>query len=93
MPETDPAITPTCSHCGSDSLIPDAFLFAPNVGTDLKMQVGVYRKPDAKVMKSPVKVETRVSVCGDCGHVRIAANEPGTLWDAYVDRLARTLDR
>ena len=50
MPETDPAITPHCTRCGSDALIPDAFLYAEGYGGP-KLAVGIHKKPNAKMMK------------------------------------------
>lgn len=91
MPETDPAITPVCTRCGSDAMIPDAFVHVPDMGSAVRLQVGVYRKPDALMMKAPVRTDLRASVCGDCGFVEIEATDPRALWDAYVDRLARQL--
>ena len=91
MPETHASITPRCTRCGSDALIPDAFLYAEGYGAS-KLSVGVHKNPSARVMKQPVRVELRFSVCGDCGFVESEAAEPRTLWDAYVDRLARELD-
>ena len=90
MPETDPAITPRCTRCGSDAVIPDAHLLVADVGST-RFLVGVDRRPGAKVLKSPVRTDVRVRVCGDCGLVEVESADPRALWDAYVDRLAREL--
>ena len=91
MPET--TLTPRCTRCGSDAMIPDAFVHAPDMGSAVRLQVGVYRKPDAMVMKSPVRTDLRASVCGDCGFVEVESADPRALWEAYVDRLSRQLGR
>lgn len=91
MPETDPSITPRCSRCDSDALIPDAFFYAEGYG-GAKLSIGVYTKPNAIMMKGPVRTGLRFSVCGDCGFVEAEAAEPRKLWDAYVDRLAREME-
>ena len=91
MPETDPQLTPRCTRCGSDALIPDAFLYAEGYGS-ARLSVGVYTKPDARVMKGPVRTGLRLWVCGDCGFLEAEADEPRKLWDAYVDRLSREFD-
>ncbi|MEM1115010.1 MAG: hypothetical protein AAF845_01445 [Bacteroidota bacterium] len=88
MPENDPAITPRCTRCGSDALIPDAFLYAEGYGA-AKLSVGVYRRPKAAMMKRPERTDMRVCVCGDCGFVEVEAAEPRKLWEAYVERLSR----
>jgi hypothetical protein len=92
MPETDPSITPLCSRCGSDAMIPDAFVAAEGYG-GVSLNVGVFTKPKAMMMKGPVQSKISVSVCGDCGFIEAEAVEPRKLWDAYVERLAREMDR
>lgn len=90
MPETSPDITPTCTRCGSDAVIPDAHLYLADLGSS-RIQVGVERKPDAKVMKSPARTDVQVRVCGDCGLVETESADPSALWDAYVERLSREI--
>ena len=90
MPKHDPAITPRCTRCGSDAMIPDAFFHAEGYGAS-KLNVGVYTNPKAMMMKGPVRTELQMSVCGDCGFVEAQAADPRKLWDAYVERLAREM--
>ncbi len=92
MPETDHSITPVCARCGADAMIPDAFFYAEGYG-GAKLSIGVYTKPDAMMMKGPVRTDLEISVCGDCGHVEAEAADPRKLWDAYVQRLAREMGR
>lgn len=89
MPETDPSITPRCPSCGSDAIIPDAFLTVKDMVSAAKLLVGVYRKPDALMMKAPERVDADLRVCGDCGHVSLVASDPRRLWEAHVERLSR----
>ena len=89
MPERDPSITPTCPNCGSDAVIPDAFLYdKDNMGSP-KLQTCVNRVPDALLMKRPERTDTRVQVCGDCGFVALFSADARALWAAHVDRLSR----
>ena len=88
MPETDPSITPTCPSCGSDSVVPDAFLYVKDMG-QATLQVGVNRAPDALIMKRPERTDARVQVCGDCGFVALFSADAHALWAAHVDRLSR----
>ena len=89
MPETDPSITPTCTHCGSDAVIPDAYVYdRGDMGTPA-FQVGLNRNPDAVIMKRPERTDLRVRVCGDCGFVSLFAADAAALWAAHVDRLSR----
>ena len=92
MPETDPARFPHCTRCGSDALIPDAFVYAEGHGA-AKMSVGVFKKPEAMMMKQPVRTPLRLSVCGDCGFVEAEAEDFRALWAAYVERLSREFGR
>lgn len=89
MPETDPAITPTCAHCGSDAVIPDVFLYDKEGLGSPKLQVCLHRNPDALMLKQTERTDTRVQVCGDCGHVALFSTDARALWDAHVDRLSR----
>ncbi|MGB3542112.1 hypothetical protein [Rubrivirga sp.] len=92
MPETDPSITPVCPRCGSDAMIPDAFVTAEGYG-GVTLNVGLFVNPKAMMMKRPVQSKLSVSVCGDCGHVEAEVVEPRKLWDAYIERLSREMDR
>ena len=87
MPER--LLIPTCVRCGSDAVIPDAFLGAKDLTSALRLQVGVYTKPEALMMKGPVRTDVRVQVCGDCGFIETFASDPRALWEAYVQRLSR----
>ena len=91
MPERDPAITPTCAQCGSDSVIPDAFLYPKDSGGGTgTLQLGLHRNPEALVLKQTERTDARVQVCGDCGFVALYSADAHALWSAYVDRLSRT---
>lgn len=93
MPERDPAFTPRCLKCGSDSIVPDARLIDRGHGNDRQpSEVGVETKPDAWVLKGEVRVPTRVQVCGDCGFVETYVTDPHRVWEAHVERAARQLD-
>lgn len=87
MPEK--SFSPRCTRCDSDAVIPEAFLGVKDLSSPAKLLVGVYTKPDALVMKGPVRSQVRVRVCGDCGLIETEAEEPRKLWDAYVERLSR----
>ncbi|WP_420455262.1 hypothetical protein [Rubrivirga sp.] len=92
MPETDPALSPRCTRCGSDALIPDAFVYAEGYGAS-KLSVGVNKRPEAMMMKQPVRTDLQVRVCGDCGFVEAQADDFRALWEAYVERLSREFGR
>ena len=93
MPERSPEITPVCTRCGSDAMIPEALLRAVDYVSEVKLEAVVNTKPDAIMMKGPVRTGVRVAVCGDCGFIEAEASEPRKLWAAYVERLSREMDR
>ncbi len=94
MPETSPELSPRCLKCGSDAVIPDVRLIDRREGNArMPAELGVETKPDALMFTGEVRVSTRAQVCGDCGFVEVYAADPRTLWDAYVERLAREFDR
>ena len=86
MPETDPSITPRCTHCGSDAVIPDVSVAYP-------VHLYLNRAPDAALNKQTVKGRGEARVCGDCGFVMVFADDPRALWDAHVERLSRQFGR
>ena len=92
MPETSPAITPTCLKCGSDAMIPGVRVIDRAEGNSrLPAELGVEVKPEAVLFRGEVRVETVARVCGDCGFVEVYAADPAALWDAHVERVARQL--
>ncbi|MEM0961757.1 MAG: hypothetical protein AAGK21_04335 [Bacteroidota bacterium] len=72
-------------------MIPDAFLYDRGDMGEHGLDIGVYTKPKARVLKGPIRTAVRVSVCGDCGHIEWRASDPRKLWEAYVERLAREM--
>ena len=92
MPETDHDLTPRCLKCGSDSMIPGVRVIDRGDGNSRQpLELGVEVKPDAVLFRGEVRVEAVARVCGDCGFVEVYAADPAALWDAHVDRVARTL--
>lgn len=86
MPETDDALTPRCLHCGSDAVVPDVL-------TASSVHLYLERAPEAALNKRAVMGTAHARVCSDCGFVMLFADDPGAIWDAYVDRLSRQFER
>lgn len=81
-----------CLKCGSDAVIPNVQVIDRGDANARKpLDLGLATKPDARVFKGEVRVQTTASVCGDCGFVEVYATDPAALWDAHIDRLARLL--
>ena len=92
MPETSPAPSLRCLKCGSDSSIPGVRVIDRGDANGREpLELGVTTKPDAVLFKGEVRVQTVARVCGDCGFVEVYATDPAALWDAHVDRVARSL--
>ena len=74
----------TCLRCGSDAVIPDAYLVDPNYGGTIAAEM--MRAPQALMLKGKERTPVRAQVCGVCGHVELFAADPEALWQAYLDR-------
>jgi len=74
----------TCLRCGSEDVIPDAYLVDPNYGGAIGAEL--MRSPGALMLKGKERGTVRAQVCGVCGHVELFASDPEALWQAYLDR-------
>ena len=74
----------TCLRCGSEAVIPDAYLVDPNYGGAIGAEL--MRTPQAMIRKGKERTTVRAQVCGVCGHVELFATDPEALWAAYQKR-------
>jgi hypothetical protein len=49
----------------------------------LKALVG-YTNPEAWVFKGAVYAKMNANICGECGYTELIAEDPATLYDAYL---------
>jgi hypothetical protein len=51
--------------------------------SDLKAFVG-FTNPEVWLFKGPVYARLRATICGECGHTELTAENPGSLYEAYL---------
>jgi hypothetical protein len=68
----------TCSKCGSSEILPNVPIVA---GVDNFSAVPVsglaYRKPEARIFRSPAPHRLLARICGACGLAELYLEDPG----------------
>jgi len=79
-----------CGKCGSTKVIPLVGVMDQGQHSDgrLKAHVG-YTNPEAWLFKGPVYAKLSATICGECGHTELTAENPRELYDAYLAAKAR----
>jgi hypothetical protein len=74
-----------CAKCGSEKVIPLVSVQDQGQLSDgtLRAFVG-YSNPEAWVFKGTIYARLRASICGQCGHTELTAQDPGALYEAYL---------
>jgi hypothetical protein len=74
-----------CAKCGSEKIIPLVSVADQGQYSDgrLKAHVG-YTNPEAWIFKGAVSARLKATICGECGHTELTAEDPGALFKAYV---------
>jgi hypothetical protein len=75
----------SCAKCGSEKIIPLVGIMDQGQYSDgkLKARVG-YTNPEAWLFKGPVYARLRATICGECGHTELTAENPSALYEAYL---------
>ncbi len=75
----------SCSKCGSTKIVPRARVIdRGQYGFDAgNVQVGAPRRP-YKLFKLHEKVDVYARVCGDCGFTELFADDPASIYAAYL---------
>jgi ribosomal protein S27AE len=75
-----------CSKCGSGKIIPLAGMLDQGQHSDgeLKAHVG-YTNPEAWMFKGAVYAKLKANICGECGYTELIAEDPASLYDAYLN--------
>jgi hypothetical protein len=63
-----------CAKCGSQRIIPLVCVMKHG----LMAHVG-FTNPEARMFKGPVFAHFRATICGECGHTELTAENPGGL--------------
>lgn len=80
-----------CRKCGSQKLIPlvpvqDTGQYASG---RLQAHVG-FSNPEAWFFKGAVNARLSATICGDCGHTELTAENPAELYEAYLKAKAHS---
>ena len=80
-----------CAKCGSRKIIPLVSVMDQGHYSDgkLKARVG-YTNPEAWLFKGAVFAKFRATICGECGHTELSAENPAALYEAYLRTRAQT---
>ena len=74
-----------CSKCASEKIIPLVGVIDQGQASDRKLKALVgYTNPEAWVFKGAVFARLRANICGACGHTELVAEDPATLYEAYL---------
>lgn len=79
-----------CVKCGSDKIIPLVGIGDQGQHSDgtLKTKAVGYTNPSAWVFKGPVTAKLYASICGECGHTELTAENPAALYEAFLKATA-----
>ena len=80
-------MTYRCAACQSERVIPGATIFDQGQHSDSVLRVGIATEPQAMLFKGMYFTTLRAMICGDCGHVQLAVENPGELYAAYQENL------
>jgi hypothetical protein len=74
-----------CARCGSEKIIPLVAILDQGQYSDgtLKAHVG-YTNPEAWLFKGAVYARLKATICGECGHTDLTAENPAALYEAYL---------
>jgi hypothetical protein len=79
-----------CQRCSSEDLIPQVKIVDHGY-MDSKHDLGIelHGNPKALIFKDTYKGTLRATVCGNCGYVELAIENPREMWEIYC----RIMDR
>lgn len=55
-------------------------------GPNRNSEVEVQGNPDALLFKQAHRETLRATVCGECGNVDLSVENPGALWEVYIQQ-------
>ena len=73
-----------CAKCGSGTVAQRAMAVDRTDAGELDLQVRVDAKPSAFILKKSACSKLHAFVCGSCGYVEFYADDPKTLYDAFI---------
>ena len=80
-----------CAKCGSEKIIPLVGIMDQGQYSDGKLKAFVgFTNPEAWLFKGRVYARLRATICGECGHTELTAENPGALYEAYLNMQGQT---
>ena len=73
-----------CSKCGSTAIVPRAMVADRNQNMEYDLKLRVDAQPSAMVFKQAARSAIHACVCSSCGYVEFYADDPQTLYDAFL---------
>ena len=73
-----------CVVCGSERIIPRATIWDQDQHSDGQLKVGIAANSQAILSKEVAVTRLCAAICGDCGRVELAVEEPGKLYEVYL---------
>ena len=80
-----------CDKCGSSKIIPLVGIKDQGENSDgsLKTHAVGYTNPDAWIFKGAISPRLHATICGECGHTELTAENPATLYKAFLKSMSR----
>lgn len=79
-----------CEKCGSDKIVPQAKVIdRGDYNAAGNITLSVDENPEAFMFKQRVYSSVTAKVCGDCGFIEFYADEPESLYSAYLNQEPR----
>jgi hypothetical protein len=84
-------MTVQCTKCGSSKIIPLVGISDQGEYSDgsLRTQAVGYTNPDAWIFKGAISARLHASICGECGHTELTAENPAKLYEAFQKAIAK----
>jgi predicted nucleic-acid-binding Zn-ribbon protein len=73
-----------CSKCGSTAIVPRAMVADRNQNAEYDLKLRVDAEPSAMIFKQAARSTIHACVCSSCGYVEFYADDPQTLYDAFL---------
>jgi predicted nucleic-acid-binding Zn-ribbon protein len=73
-----------CSKCGSTAIVPRAMVADRNQSAEYDLRLRVDAQPSAIMFKQAARSAVHACVCSSCGYVEFYADDPKTLYDAFL---------
>src|SRR5436305_14929570 len=82
--EPDMTRVDKCAKCGSSAVVQRAMVADRTQGGEIDLQLRVDARPSAVVLKKSARSKLHAYVCCSCGYVEFYADDPKTLYDAFL---------